>query len=357
VGKFQSIQSLRFFAAALVLCSHLEIRLSHFSQRYHTPFHYIGFSGHFGVDIFFVISGFIMTWLSFEKFGKSGAPSQFALDRLTRIVPLYWIFTTVGLGYLVLAMHFGDPAQLVVPSGAEVAKSYFLVPYFNQDGKHFPVLGVGWTLDYEMLFYAILTGCLLLKRTAGLIALFVLFGLIFAAGHIPGAPEFLRIWSNPIIFEFLAGVVLALIRIRFGVLIPFRAHPLILLAPIILLTILGDDARGPWEWANFPVGFVLVAFAVLGLDQRDGVLSRAIATMGDWSYSLYLLHEFVVMAVGSVWHRAFGGHALYALGVVTIAIALACSCASFIYLERPITRSLRARVGVQSLRKAAPAAD
>lgn len=347
--KFQAVQSLRFFAAALVLCYHLELRLDGLSQRSHHAFPHIGFSGRLGVDIFFVISGFIMTWLSYEKFGRPGAPRQFALDRLTRIVPLYWIFTAVEISYLTLATHFGDPAQLIIPSGPQVAKSFFFVPYLNQAGKHFPVLGQGWTLDYEMVFYAVLTVCLLLPRLFGLITLFAGLGLVFMAGRISGVPEFMRLWSNPIIFEFLAGVLLALIRIRFGTLIPLRAHPLLLLVPIVLLTALGND-HAPWAWANFPVGFLLVTWAVLGRDQGEGLLCRGIATMGDWSYSLYLLHEFVVLLMGSLWHRLFGSHGLYVLGAATILVAIACSWLSFAYLEKPMTRQLRNILGIRSLR-------
>jgi peptidoglycan/LPS O-acetylase OafA/YrhL len=151
----------------------------------------------------------------------------------------------------------------------------------------------------------VLAACLFLKRTAGLIALFVGFSLIFLLGLIPAVPDFVRIWSNPIIFEFLAGVMLALVRIRFGILIPLRVHPLWLLFPIMVLTWLGNDEhRGAWQSANYPLAFVLVALCVLGRDQTEDTVSRALSSMGAWSYSLYLWHELVTTMIGSLWHRS-----------------------------------------------------
>jgi len=349
MGKFQSIQSLRFFAAALVFGLHWQSRMEGLSHRYGVAFPHIAFSGGLGVHIFFVISGFIMTWLTYERFGRPGVPMQFALDRITRIVPLYWIFTTIYVLLVILGVRFGDASQLIVPTLWQVLKSYLFVPYLNQAGNNFPVLGVGWTLNFEMMFYAILTGCLLLRPGAGLITLFVAFAAIFAAGRLPWAPEVLRIYSNPYIFEFLAGVLLALIRMRFGVLVPVRAHPLLLLVPIMVLTALHNTGESPWRVANIPVALVLVAFAVLGRDQGDDAISRAFAAMGDWSYSLYLLHELVLIAVGVAWHKTAGGHGLYLLAAVMILASIGLSWTSFTYLEKPITRRLRRLIGTRSV--------
>jgi exopolysaccharide production protein ExoZ len=354
VRKFQSVQSLRFFAAALVLGAHVDDRLTGFGERYGFAYHRVGFSGRFGVDIFFVISGFIMAWLCVKSFGMPGAPRRFILDRITRIVPLYWLCTAAAIVLALLAAKLGDPDRAGIPTVAKTLKSLFFIPYFESPGKHRPVMGQGWTLDFEMLFYAILALCLLLQRTRGFIVLSLAFAAVFALGFIPNLPVPLRIWSDPIIFEFLAGIALALIRLRTSELIPIRMHPVLLVIPIVIVTAFRvvDEAG---SLVNAVTATTLVALCVLGRDQGNDRLSRATAALGDWSYSLYLTHGFALLLVGIFWRRAFGAAHLWAYAAIVIAGSIALAYGSFVCFEKPITRYLRRSAGVESIRKGAVA--
>ncbi len=89
-------------------------------------------------------------------------------------------------------------------------KSLFFIPYLNFANEHRPVLPVGWTLDFEMFFYALFAMCLIFRRTIGSVLLFAAFGAVFLIGRDPGRPTPLAIWADPIIFEFLLGFGIAL---------------------------------------------------------------------------------------------------------------------------------------------------
>src|SRR5437762_2832171 len=93
--KLFSLQILRFLAAFLVFYSHIEDRFENWEQQFGVAVPRIGLDGQLGVDIFFVISGFVMGYVALDKFGQHGASLNFAADRVSKIVPLYWALTLV----------------------------------------------------------------------------------------------------------------------------------------------------------------------------------------------------------------------------------------------------------------------
>ena len=147
---FRGIQALRGFAAALVVVLHATGQP--FGMEASKP--WVWMRGHAGVDIFFVISGFVMA-ISATGQGRPTA-GEFLRRRILRIVPLYWIFTLVMLAkILAVKVHPGlgrDVVHLQTPIGYVLA-SLFFIPYRNSQGDIAPVLAVGWTLSFEMLFY------------------------------------------------------------------------------------------------------------------------------------------------------------------------------------------------------------
>ena len=115
--------------------------------------------GNAGVDLFFVISGFVMVYASERMFGRAGGQLQFITRRLIRIVPLYWLVTPL---YLVMALAI--PAFEKSYSVASVVASYLFIPWPRLDGIMQPLVGQGWTLNYEMFFYAIFAAAILAPR-------------------------------------------------------------------------------------------------------------------------------------------------------------------------------------------------
>src|SRR5690606_35064881 len=106
------------------------------------------FPGDFGVDLFFVISGFIMVHVSRNQFARPGAPLDFVRRRLVRIVPLYWTMTTLMVAVVLLLPQSVDTATA---DPRQWIASYLFIPFERaSDGMMRPVLGLGWSLNYEM---------------------------------------------------------------------------------------------------------------------------------------------------------------------------------------------------------------
>src|SRR5262249_39672775 len=153
-ATLDSLQALRAVAALSVVLYHID---------------FIG-RGAFGVDIFFVLSGFIICHVT------AADRQHFLLKRLIRIVPLYWARTLV-----VCALALAAPRLLQTTSDSWMGllKSLFFIPYEKESGRVYPVLFLGWTLNYEMFFYVVFSIALALRPalapllSAGVLAAFV----------------------------------------------------------------------------------------------------------------------------------------------------------------------------------------
>jgi len=210
-----SIQVLRAVAALAVTVAHtyplvgLEFGIANYPTL---------ITGAAGVDLFFVISGFIMVYASEDLFEQQGAPRTFLLRRIIRIVPLYWLVTTVLLAYMLL--RYGSPQE---HSSRTIAASYFFIPTSNAAGAPItPFLAVGWTLNYEMFFYLVFAFGLLLRRAAAVIILSVLLIAFGLWGRQLSLPLSLSILADPIILEFVFGMLVAL-AYREGIKLPKAA--------------------------------------------------------------------------------------------------------------------------------------
>ncbi len=296
-GYLPNLQALRFIAALMVLLGHLlhETRDGHLPsiQGLNDP---LGIEFGSGVDIFFIISGFVMYYLSHEKFGRYGFSGEFIRRRLVRVVPLYWLFTSLMLLALWLF-----PAQVrhAEASPLSVLASYLFFPTQRSDGLVRPILGLGWTLDYEVFFYGCFAVALLYPKRAALTGLATLFLLLVALGTIfPGAPTAMAFWSRPVILEFLAGVVIAHVYLA-GVRIGRTSQWALIVAGFLLLWALSPlDDMDRLFWAGIPGCFV-VCGVILGPVWRVRMLELG----GNSSYSLYLSHPFTLNALALTWAR------------------------------------------------------
>lgn len=209
------IQVLRAVAALMVVIHHAELGTV---MGFALGARHLFLVGSAGVDVFFVISGFIMLVSSRRLFGTKGAPATFLMRRVIRIVPLYWAMTTVYVaGFLLAPSLLGRSV-----SAGTMATSYAFWPHLGLDGTFHPILVVGWTLNYEMFFYALFAVAVLLQRgravillTAALVAVVVLRALVGG----PTSP--LAFWGEPIVLEFIAGILVGL-AYEYRLLLPRR---------------------------------------------------------------------------------------------------------------------------------------
>jgi peptidoglycan/LPS O-acetylase OafA/YrhL len=295
-----------------------------------------------GVDIFFVISGFVIVHASANLFATSTGPRLFLRRRLTRIVPLYWVMTTAFLAVLLLS-HAQIHAAIGGP--AYLAASYLFIPWPRPDGVIQPALGLGWTLNYEMFFYAVFAPFLLLTRNRAVISAGIALCVFSAFGPSLAAinPQ-LATWSNPIILEFVFGMEIALIASR-GITLPFAARLLLVAAALLALHLHADGAGSRPLIYGLPAAALVAAAALAPPPQHLNRAETWLIRLGDASYALYLVHPFVMRFLSVLWHKFHGQHELTGTIYLASGLVIAQSLALFINasFERRLSRRLRRR--------------
>ena len=305
-GKLKSIQILRAVAALVVLIAHLQKEIRRTVGPTLLDATNIEIVGQAGVDLFFIISGFIMVYVTRSLPQNLTSATNFLLKRIIRIVPLYWILTLLTLG-----VSFASP-ELKHHNHFDleyVVGSFLFIPYPRADDGHFtPVLGVGWTLNFEMLFYTTFLLVILSKeRLRPLVMVGIFVGLSCVGLFIDPVHAQPWFWTRPIILEFLLGGLIAHLFMR-GITIPTAWGFGGIIFGLVGLQLSGGlhDPTGYatrfWAWggpaALIFAGVVLARtspFEYLPARLRD-LAERA----GDGSFSLYLVHMFVIRAVTTV---------------------------------------------------------
>ena len=319
-----NIQVLRGVAALMVVLFHLVVQLR--------PYGFDGSRVSFlqgGVDIFFVISGFIMVHVARER-ARSGG--QFMADRIIRIVPLYWLLTLIAYFVGAAATRpFGDLLRSLafIPSGA--------APLFN------PLVDGGWTLNLEMYFYAIFAASLAIARAEQhrfAIVVGSLAAVCAAALWLPG--RFWPFYGNEIVFEFVIGMVLARSMLRLKAIEP-RAAWFIMLVGGLLIGFEPFAGLGSRLLSDgLPAGLI-----VAGAISLDAAGKRATAPaallLGAISYALYLSHVLVFEVIGGTFAQS--GQTLgpaQTAGFLVLACLAALLTAWLIHIafERPVTAAL-----------------
>lgn len=346
---------------------------------YHTRFQIGGVStDFFGVSVFFVISGFIMTHIS------RSSTDLFLTKRLVRIVPLYWIVTLIFLFWNNLGIAnplytfplFFDwlknnPSRLLMwfseNSGLERAelqsmllKSLLFVPYKNHAGDMHPILGVGWTLNLEMFFYLLFAATLRISQRWGpLLVVLVLVAVKLVAIRFDDELGILDFYSSPYTFCFILGVgVFYAWRCIDARIVDWSKLQLVLFAAIFSVAYLAFCLQVFNFW---PVGSPLhlgIAFlasgviVALALAMHSAGLRcnfRMLLILGNASYALYLTHPIVVETMGNLGQRwAWLDISKSAPGMfTTLVAAMAVSVVVFKWVEQPMLGVLRRRFEIR----------
>lgn len=300
-----------------------------------------------GVDIFFVVSGFVMVYASGSLFGRPGAPMSFLQRRLARIVPLYWATTTL---FLLIGLFVPALLNSGAPDLGQIAGSYLFWPVVSPQGLVQPVYSLGWTLNYEMLFYALFAAALALPRGAVVPAVtLALLGLVGSQALAGPLPLPFGFWGQPIVLEFAAGMALALLRQR-----GFRLGPAprwALVAGAVALLLFARHLpfpAGPWRdlALHGSAASLLVLAAVSGRSEgTPSPIMAALARVGDASYGLYLIHPFVIRGVREVFMR-MGLHEPALFIVVALTGTVIAALLVHRLFEVPMTQRLRRLSGV-----------
>lgn len=328
-----SVQLLRAIAAITVVFGHAETE----AVQVLPGFAPVGFNFGIGVDIFFIISGFVMYLSSAHLFGREGAPLTFARRRFLRVVPLYWFYTIGMLAAIALFPSKLNNADVTV---GMVISSFLFYPLPNTQGNYSPVLALGWTLNYEMFFYALFAFSLMFDKVrgfrvlSGLILGFVLVGLVVREGP-------LVFWGQPIILEFLLGVLLARVFAACGP-APGRYGFLAAMAAAALSYVLLSGYETRAISLGIPSGFFAAGFIFCLPARLNRVLDGLARVGGDSSYSLYLSHPFTLAIVKILWLRLDPGFDMpWSYVVVSTLASVIVAYGLYLGIERPLLRVWR----------------
>jgi len=361
-GKLDSIQALRGLAALLVALFHCagvqkegldpsriaEISLlSGFWDR-----------GYAGVDLFFVISGFIMVYVTHDKTYNRKDIGRFLYKRVTRIYPLWWVFASFMALYFLISYGQAAPPDRVsgMNSLSYLIKSFLLIPQ-----HHVPILGVGWTLIHEVYFYIIFAGFLFFDRTklpfllggwAALILLGTLMSFNTGMSH-----DYPSLVSSLLTLEFIAGAFAALLITR-GI-FRFEKTCLILgvISVILAMIFYTGTSSDLTSWGRvvvYTVPFTLMTYGAV-VCEKKGYLNypKFLVSLGNWSYSLYLSHFLVFLTIRRVLEyvapflpeqlqsQAPGWIDNFVFSIIALAATIIFSALCYRFIERPLLKLSR----------------
>lgn len=299
---YPAIQVLRAVAALAVVYYHAVIQLRTGLGR-GDPL--LPEFGAWGVDLFFVISGFVM-WASTA--GRTVSPAEFYRRRIVRIVPLYWGMTTC---VAMVALVAPKLLRSTVFDGAHVTASFLFVPWPNpglppnHTDSLSPLVIPGWTLNYEMFFYLLFGACLLVsQRLRPLVIAAMLAGSMIIARQLAPTVPIAAFYASSMLLEFLGGVLIGVVAERLRLNAPDRLAWVGIGALLVGLCV-AEEAGALASRALYLGPLAVAAIVVAVAADRNRIKRRqSLQTLGDASYSIYLVHIFVIAGLRVAMTRA-----------------------------------------------------
>jgi peptidoglycan/LPS O-acetylase OafA/YrhL len=302
-----------------------------------------------GVDVFFVISGFIIAYIATSK------PEQFFVRRLIRVVPFYWAAT--AFVFAVVAVK-PDVFRTTTASIPHLISSLLFIPH-EQKGEMQPTLILGWSLNFEMFFYVLFALALRISKTwSPVICVGWLVGFVIAIHAFAGGNAITDFYARPIVLEFCYGIgvfyLFSWCSARKDKIARIGALKWILIAVLvgnlIAIAVFEEYYRNtvPRHLIAGIPAFFIVSSALL-LERIWGVTTnnRLIYLLGEASYIIYLVHPYIVFTVlRVVVHNASAlpAPALAVLIAGLLALTSAIAIAIHVWFEKPVMAYLRARL-------------
>lgn len=360
--KLNSIQFLRAVAALLVVYEHSMEVQAWYGVSAQQRFFHLPFFGSIGVDIFFVISGFIITFVAYKYMGVSNG-IHFLAKRFCRINPTYYIASLLGMGIYILTLKLTN--QSITGSlqqiGLSLSDTILIIPSSNNVNSFSPLLSVGWTLSFEWLFYSIFFFLILFKIRQKVFFLSGAIGVLIVIGRLLVPQNFLvQFITNPILFEFLLGVIICHLYLKLKRIPTYLGASLLLLgvAAYILIIVYGfgniwyfkSIMNGQLSLNRFLLWGIPSSFIVAGcvILEKNALLSRIwnnkfALLCGDASYSIYLIHFSIFNLLKLAYPKT--GHFLPADALIwfQIIVGVAVSLAFYKAVEKPLLHYMNTR--------------
>lgn len=308
------IEAMRFFAAFLVVLHHAPL----INLKY----------GNYGVDLFFIISGFVM------MYSTELSARNFFAKRVIRILPIYWAAT---LALFAIALAERSLLKSTDANVTHLVKSLFFIPFDKNGTGHFPVLSVGWSLNLEMYFYLVFGLSMKLSRkyrdaiTACVIATVYLISNTLLLDY----P--LKAYGEPMVFEFVLGLLAyRLLTWDRGQHVAALLTGIALLVPAFLYADLALERLLP---IGLPI-FIVFMCIVFAMKQRE--IPQVLVVLGGSSYALYLVHLYILAIVSAIIGHIVSNPAVLMVGSLAASlISVIASVLIFQVFEKPVTRWLR----------------
>jgi len=304
--RIDSIQLLRGLAALMICFFHLKGLLNSSTSYFGAK--YFG-GGAIGVSLFFLISGFIIVYSTQRSDGSWRYVKNFFVKRLIRIIPLYYIMVLLWVFAYDRNLDYFHKDYLTL------VNTFCFVPIFDSPlGPSYgmPPLKVGWALNYEIFFYFIFGISLFMKRFRWVTLFAIFFSLLIVVplivkGFVSFNPAFnykydllyFSLMTNPMMLYFAIGVVFGLLYKSNFLIKPkwIQLSILIISIGLFLMIYLNDS---PFI-DNFFITLAICSFLVFGLlfyNKDKGICVPGIFVyLGDMSYSFFLIHPIVVIAL------------------------------------------------------------
>jgi exopolysaccharide production protein ExoZ len=325
------IQILRFIAALAVIAFHA---LGAPPPGFEVPESALTFAlsyGGRGVDLFFVISGFVIFYATHST---KLTPAEFLRRRVERIVPLYFVVIfAVTLLAITLPATFGAPDWY---TPRHIIKSLAFIAFTDGD---MPVVYVGWSLEYEMYFYLSLALLMALTRDAWR-NIVVIFSALAILGQLPGVGAALgntAFFADPMILEFVLGVIAGHVFVNGRI-----GWPMPVATACAIAALLVSDPANRVIVSGIPAACLVAAAAWFSRKRVDPSWpERALARLGDASYSIYLAQVQTVSLASTFIASLFPAIPPLLLLIVTSCIVVALGLALNILVERPLLKLCR----------------
>jgi exopolysaccharide production protein ExoZ len=323
------LQYLRGLAALAVVYFHISLQYNELGLFGL----YLPVFGKEGVDVFFVLSGFIICYIAQIR---PKAPRAFIWDRIVRVVPLYWFYSALMTTMLILLPEMVKSGQFDL---THIITSFIFMPHAHPifSEQYWPVVIPGWTLNYEMFFYFIFFCSLYLLKGIRLAFIIITIGSLVALQLLFTMPYPLNFWGNPIVLEFLFGMLLAKVVIKYGAAINIKLSLLVSVL-IVLFSCVFFDLNNP-----FLIGLsaALLVFWVVVINLKTKPINLLVLKLlGDASYSLYLSHIFVISVVNTVCKKLPFENSVNGFIFIILSFSLSIIVGVFSYqsIEKPIVR-------------------
>ncbi len=342
--KIKNIQVLRGLAVLGVVCFHLflvERKYSGFETILPSVFQL----GMMGVDLFFIISGFVMVMITIGKFQMPQQAFKFLYQRAGRIYPLYWVYSILALTVFLIKPEWVNSSQ---GNQVNIFASFLLLP-----SEKLPLVQVAWTLIHEMYFYLVFFLIFMFLSEKLLVHAIFFWGacVILLNLYLQTDNPFFDLILHPLTIEFLAGCLLGVFYQKNKESHLTRPVLMIIAGIFFLVAIAGyfyyDNLTqtlpaGWWRVGLYGLPCLVIVYCFI-YAEKDGHHPPAyLVEIGNASYSIYLSHLFTINVVGRLWAMVTVPGWLDNIAEIMLALflVLLVGFLSYYYIERPLQKQV-----------------